>query len=344
MKIDEFDYFLPKELIAQQPYPKRDECRLLVLHKDNGEVEHRIFRDIIHFLKPQDALVINTTKVIPARLKGKKEKTEGKVEVFLLKKLDEDTWECILRPYRKVKEGTVVVFPKNNLKAYLLQRTEKNTGIVKFVGPQPSEKALFEVGEVPLPPYIKRENGPTSRDEREYQTVYAEDPGAVAAPTAGLHFTFELLEAIKKKGVEVVKVVLHTGWASFFSLREPEVKKNSLPSEYFKISSSAAKKINFCKEKGGKIVAVGTTTVRALESSFHEGKLYPGEGWTDLFIYPGYKFKVVDALITNFHLPKSSLLLLVAAFIGKEKLMSAYKEAVVKGYRFLSYGDAMLII
>lgn len=343
MKLDDFDYFLPKEAIAQKPWPKRDECRLLVLRKD-GEIEHRIFRDILDYLRAGDILVINVTKVIPARLLGKKEKTGGKVEILLIKKLNGKSWECILKPLKRIKEGTKVVFPGHNLKAEIIQLKEKKAGIVKFTGPSPLEKVLFKVGQIPLPPYIKREGGPTFEDEKKYQTVYAKQPGAVAAPTAGLHFTPRLLKKIKEMKVDIAEIILHTGWASFFPFTNQEIEKNKLPPEYFKISPLTAEKINQCKKRGGRVIAVGTTTVRALETKSSNNHLSPGEGWTSLFIYPGYKFKIVDSLVTNFHMPRSSLLLLVAAFVGREKLMRAYQEALSKGYRFLSYGDAMLII
>lgn len=342
MKIDDFDYCLPQELIAQEPLLKRDECNLMVLHRD-GVIEHRKFHEIINYLNPPDVLVINITRVIPARLHGVKEKTGGKAEIFLLKRINKEKWECILKPSRRLKEGTVVIFPGISLRAEIIERGEKNTGIVRFTGFS-IEKDLFKIGQVPLPPYIKRKNGPNSRDEREYQTVYAQEPGAVAAPTAGLHFTTELLETISKKGVQIVQIVLHTGWASFFSLPHREVEKNRLPAEYFKVPVSTAEKINSARKKGGKIVAVGTTTVRTLETASSADGVLPGEGWTELFIYPGYKFKTVDALITNFHMPRSPLLLLVAAFVGKDLLMQAYREAVRLRYRFLSYGDAMFII
>lgn len=343
MKVDEFDYLLPRELIAQHPHPERDECRLMVLHQ-NGKIEHKIFREIIDYLNPADTLVINTTKVIPARLQGKKDKSGGKAEIFLLKRLNKNKWECILKPSRRIREGTVIIFPGTELRAKVIERRERNTGVVTFFGSSHPDEILLNIGQVPLPPYIKREKGPTFEDEKKYQTIYAREPGAVAAPTAGLHFTSRLLEIIKKKGVRIAEIVLHTGWASFFSLTREEVEKNCLPSEYYKIPPLAAEKINQSKKEGGKIVAVGTTTVRALETGVSGGKLVPGEGWTDLFIYPGYRFKIVDSLITNFHMPRSSLLMLVAAFVNKEKLLTAYKEAVHRGYRFLSYGDAMLII
>jgi len=343
MKLDEFDYHLPKEAIAQEPCTPRDHCRLLVLNK-NGKIEHKIFYEIVNCLREKDVIVINTTSVIPARLIGNKKNTGGKVEILLLKKINKTRWECLLKPFRRIKEGQEIIFPGTDLKARIIQKGEKNTGVVELKSSFSVEDKLFKVGQVPLPPYIKRNKGPTCRDEKEYQTVYAKEPGAVAAPTAGLHFTSELLREIEKKGVKIAKLLLHTGWASFFFLKEKEVEKNRLPSEYFKIPPSTSEKVNSCREKGGRVIAVGTTTARALETNSQQGRVLPGEGWTELFIYPGYEFKIVDALITNFHMPRSSLLLLVSAFVGKEKLMQAYKEALAKGYRFLSYGDAMLII
>lgn len=343
MKLDEFDYDLPREAIAQEPFIPRDHCRLLVLHK-NGKIEHRIFHEVVNYLQEGDIILINTTSVLPARLIGNKKETGGKVEIFLLKRIERNRWQCLLKPFKKVKEGKKVIFPETNLEAKIIQKGEKNTGIVDFKSPYPVEDNLFKVGQVPLPPYIKRKKGPTCKDKEGYQTVYAREPGAVAAPTAGLHFTPQLLKEIKRRGVQVAELILHTGWASFFSLEQQEVEKNRLPGEYFKIPPSTAKKVNHCRGKGGKVVAVGTTTVRAVETNFSQGHLLSGEGWTDLFIYPGYKFKIVDALITNFHMPHSSLLLLVSALTGKQELMSAYKQALDEGYRFLSYGDAMLTI
>ncbi|MBE0478941.1 tRNA preQ1(34) S-adenosylmethionine ribosyltransferase-isomerase QueA [Candidatus Aerophobetes bacterium] len=343
MKVNEFTYYLPKGSIAQEPHHPRDRCRLLILHKD-GKIEHRIFYHIVDYLQKKDALVINTTKVIPARLTGKKRRTGGKAEVFLLEKILDNRWQCILKPFRKIKEDDKIVFPGSELTAKIIQKKEKSSALVDFASAGSLEDNLFKAGKIPLPPYIKRKKGPTCKDENEYQTVYARNSGAVAAPTAGLHFTPELLREIKEKGVEIIELILHTGWASFFSLGEEDVEKNHLPAEYFKISPSAAKKINECKKRGGRVIAVGTTTVRALETNSSQSALSSGEGWTELFIYPEYKFKIVDALITNFHIPRSSLLLLVSAFVGREKLILAYKEALDKGYRFLSYGDAMLII
>jgi len=343
MKIDDFDYYLPKESIAQKPHLPRDKCKLLVLHRD-GKIEHRVFYEVVDYLRKGDILVINTTRVIPARLIGYKKETGGKVEIFLLKKINSTSWQCLLKPFKRIKEQTEVTFPQADLKAKIIKKEKGATGIVNFISSTSLEDNLFKVGQVPLPPYIKRKYGPTLQDEREYQTVYAREPGAVAAPTAGLHFTPGLLKEIKERGIEIAEVILHTGWASFFFLKEEEIEKNSLPFEYFKVPLSTAEKVNSCREKGGKVIAVGTTTVRVLETSSSEKKLLSGEGWTRLFIYPGYKFKIVDALITNFHMPRSSLILLVSAFAGREKLIFAYKQALAKGYRFLSFGDAMLII
>ena len=343
MNVDEFNYCLPKKSIAQKPCLQRDQCRLLILHR-GGDIEHRIFHQITNYLREGDVVVINTTKVIPARLIGMKEETGGKVEIFLLKKINEVRWECILRPFKKMREGLKIRFPGTDLTAELIQKGKKGTGMVDFAGSRPVEDSILSVGMIPLPPYIKRRNGATSLDKEEYQTVYAREPGAIAAPTAGLHFTPELLRQIEKRGVEVAEVLLHTGWASFFFLREQEIEKNRLPSEYFKIPSSTTKTVNSCKGRKGRVIAVGTTTARALETNSSQGCLLSGEGRTDLFIYPGYEFKLVDALVTNFHMPRSSLLLLTSAFAGKDKLMCAYEEALAKGYRFLSYGDAMLIV
>lgn len=343
MKLDDFNYHLPKDYIAQTPYLPRDRCRLLVLHK-NGDIEHKIFRDILDYLQKNDTLVINTTKVIPARLIGSKKETGGKVEIFLIKKIAGSTWECMFKPFRKVKPGTEIIFPNSSLTAKVIQKEQTSRGLVDFKDTTFLEDNLFKTGQVPLPPYIKRKDGPTDKDEKAYQTVYAQEPGAIAAPTAGLHFTSELLNKIKQKGVEIIELTLHTGCSSFFPLKAECIEKNELPAEYFKISPYAAKKVNECRMRGGRVVAVGTTTVRALETNYMQNELLPGAGWANLFIYPGYEFKIVDALITNFHMPRSSLLILVSAFLERENLLAAYREALSKGYRFLSFGDAMLII
>lgn len=345
MRLEDFDYHLPKDLIAQQPLTPRDSCRLMVLHRDEGEIEHRRFSELGQFLRQGDVVVLNNTKVIPARLKGRKMETGGKAEIFLLEKEKAGRWECLLRPARRLKEGSQIFFPGTELKAEIIKRIEGSKAIVEF---NPSEKVtqlMARVGQVPLPPYIKRPTGPNFRDKRRYQTVYAEEEGAVAAPTAGLHFTSSLLQSMKRNRINMVEITLHTGWASFKPLSRAEVEKNAIPREYFKIDEEAAAVINRVKKRGHRVVAIGTTTTRALETqAARSGLVKPGKGWTTLFIYPGYKFKVVEALLTNFHMPGSSLILLVAAFVGREKLLAAYQEAIKRRYQFLSFGDAMLIV
>jgi len=345
MKAKDFDYYLPPELIAQEPSNPRDNARLLVLYRDSGRIEHKRFYQIREYLKKGDVLVLNNTRVISARLKGIKKETGGKVEIFLLRKERENLWECLLRPAGRIKEGSQIYFPGTEIYVKVLRKIEGARGLIKFSDPENIEERLTQIGEVPLPPYIKREGGPTLKDKETYQTIYAKERGAVAAPTAGLHFTLSLLEKIRKKGVKIVEVTLHTGWASFKPLRKEKVEDNKLPSEYFRITKESAFIINEAKSQGKRVIAVGTTTTRVLETGANDsGIIKEKEGFTDLFIYPGYKFKIVDALITNFHIPGSSLILLVSAFAGREKILSAYKEAIEKKYRFLSFGDAMLII
>lgn len=344
MLLKDFYYYLPRELIAQYPSPVRDKCRLLVLSK-KGKIEHRKFYEIGEYLRKGDVIVLNNTRVIPARLKGKKETTGGGVEIFLLQKKEDGSWECLLRPARRLKEGTVIIFPGTHLSAKVLKKGEQSKGVVELTCSSHLKEEILKAGQVPLPPYIKRPFGPVDTDKEKYQTIYAVQEGAIAAPTAGLHFTHQLLQKLKSMGIKFAEITLHTGWASFKFLSNPIVEKNEIPPEYFKISPSTAKIINETKKKGGRIIAVGTTTVRALETQTQpSGLLLPGKGWTNLFIYPGYNFKLIDTLVTNFHIPGSSLILLVSAFVGREKLMAAYEEAIKKGYRFLSFGDAMLII
>ena len=345
MKLEDFDYHLPRQLIAQKPVFPRDSCRLLVLHKKEGRIEHRKFYQILEFLREGDVVVLNNTRVIPARLMGRKKKTGGKAELFLLRKRGDEDWECLLKPAKRIREGAQIFFPGSSLLATVVKREEGARGIVRFSVSYNVEEVIAQVGRLPLPPYIKRREGPTSEDEESYQTVYAKEKGAVAAPTAGLHFTPSLLEKMKEKGIKVVEITLHTGWASFKPLDKERIQDNEIAEEYFKVSGEAALAINEAKKSGFRVVAVGTTTTRALETQAEpSGTLRQGEGWTSLFIYPGYRFKVVDALLTNFHMPRSSLILLVCAFAGREKILSAYEEAVRQQYRFLSYGDAMLII
>ncbi|MBP8619966.1 MAG: tRNA preQ1(34) S-adenosylmethionine ribosyltransferase-isomerase QueA [Firmicutes bacterium] len=343
MKTEEFDYFLPQELIAQAPLVDRDQSRLLVVSREEQKIFHRKFRDIVSYVESGDVLVTNDTRVIPARLLGFR-KSGGKVEVLLLHPLGEDTWECLVKPGNKVRPGDEIYVGDKTmpeLSGMVLERTSFGGRIIKWSYDGNWEDVLARLGHVPLPPYIK---APLEDPER-YQTVYARVPGSAAAPTAGLHFTSELLEEIRHKGVNIVPVTLEVGLGTFRPVSEESIEDHKMHKEYFEISAQAANEINKAKEAGRRVFAVGTTVVRVLESSCGEdGLVLPKEGATDLFIYPGYRFKVVDCLVTNFHLPKSTLLMLVSAFAGKDFIMRAYEEAVNERYRFFSFGDAMLIV
>ncbi len=342
MKVSEFDYHLPKELIAKFPVEPRDSARLLVLNRKTGDVEHRIFRDIVDYLNPGDLLVINDTKVIPARLFGRLE-TGGKVEVLLVRQVEPDVWEVMAKPARKLKEGKRVIFD-GELSAEVLGYAGEGKRLLRFnlKGGKTFMEKLSEIGHIPLPPYIEREERPEDREK--YQTVFASKEGAVAAPTAGLHFTEELLQKLKDKGIIIKPVTLHVGPGTFKPVKVENVEDHKMDYETYSVPEETAEAIREARERGSRVVAVGTTVVRTLESAGKEdGTVEPGEGRTNLFIYPGYRFKVVDALITNFHLPRSTLLMLVSAFAGKERVLNAYREAVEKGYRFYSYGDAMFI-
>ena len=335
MKLSDFDYNLPEELIAQYPSDKRDESRLLVLDKKSGKIEHTVFKDIINYLSPSDLLVLNDTLVFPARLIGRKKKTGGKVEVFLLREISQNRWEIIPHSAFRNPNSVDVVFGDGELECRIFEREaifECNGDIYKM---------LEKYGKVPLPPYIKREAN-LSLDYERYQTVYAENRGAVAAPTAGLHFTKELLSNIEKKGVETAKVTLHVGYGTFKPVKAENIKEHKIEPEYYEIKESEAIKINNAVKSGKRIVAVGTTTVRTLES--FTGEINAQNGYTSLFIYNGFNFRVTKSLLTNFHLPKSTLLMLVCAFAGRDMILYAYGEAIKKGYRFYSYGDAMLIV
>ena len=341
MKLEEFDFALPEELIAQYPPLKRGTSRLLVLNRKDGSILHRTFKEIIEYLHRGDILVINTTKVIPARMFGKRKITKGKMEVLLLRKLDANLWEALIRPGRKAKNGEYITFT-NGIECRIEARDNNGKWKVQFFPEGISDADILSLGEVPLPPYIKRK--PVESDHIRYQTVYAEKEGSVAAPTAGLHFTKNILNQIQKKGVSIVKIILHIGLGTFRTVQVDEISKHRMDSEYFEIDEKSASKINEAKEKGYKIFAVGTSTTRALESCYSNGKVIPSKQWTDKFIYPPYKFKVIDHLITNFHLPKTTLLMLVSAFATREKIFYAYKEAIDMNYKFFSYGDAMLIL
>ena len=335
MKLSDFDYNLPEELIAQYPADRRDESRLLVLDRKSGKIEHTVFKNIINYLSPSDLLVLNDTLVFPARLIGRKKKTGGKVEVFLLREISQNRWEIIPHSAFRNPNSVDVVFGDGELECRIFEREaifECNGDIYKM---------LEKYGKVPLPPYIKREANP-SLDYERYQTVYAENRGAVAAPTAGLHFTKELLSDIKKYGVETAKVTLHVGYGTFKPVKAENIKEHKIEPEYYEIKESEAIKINNAVKSGKRIVAVGTTTVRTLES--FTGEINAQNGYTSLFIYNGFNFRVTKSLLTNFHLPKSTLLMLVCAFAGRDMVLYAYNEAIKEGYRFYSYGDAMLII
>lgn len=340
MKKSDFYYELPEELIAQDPLTDRTASRLLVLNRKTGETEHHIFRDIIDYLNPGDCLVLNNTKVIPARLRGVKKETGAAVEVLLLKRREGDVWETLVRPGKKVRPGANLSFGGGILEAEVLSVAEGGNRLIRFRYEGIFEEVLDRLGEMPLPPYITHK----LQDKNRYQTVYAKYEGSAAAPTAGLHFTEELLKKIEEKGVDIACITLHVGLGTFRPVKEDDILKHHMHSEYYEISEEAAEKINAAKERGGRVVCVGTTSVRTLESAADEsGHLSVGSGNTEIFIYPGYRFKVLDALITNFHLPESTLIMLVSAFAGREQVLKAYREAVEEKYRFFSFGDAMLI-
>ena len=340
MKLTDFNYELPEELIAQHPYDKRDEARLMVLNKQKQTIEHKVFKDIIDYLEPGDCLVINNTKVIPARLYGIKDKTGAKVEFLLLKQIENDIWEVMVRPGRKLLPGTKVIFGGGILTAEILEILEEGNRKVKFIYEGIFNERLDQIGLMPLPPYIKE----SLKEKDKYQTVYAKYLGSSAAPTAGLHFTEELLEKIKKKGVEVANVTLHVGIGTFRPVKVENIEEHKMHSEHFYIKQEDVEKINNAKKNGKRVIAVGTTSCRVLESIADEnGYVKEQESDTSIFIYPGYKFKCIDALITNFHLPQSTLIMLVSALAGREYIMKAYEEAVKEKYKFFSFGDAMII-
>ena len=340
MKTSDFYYDLPERLIAQDPLLKRSDSRLMLLDKNTGEIEHSVFNKLPEYLKPGDCLVINNTKVIPARLIGKKEGTGGAVEILLLKRISDDVWETLVKPGKKLRTGARVSFGGGILKAEIMDVLEDGNRHVKFEYDGIFEEVLNELGEMPLPPYITHK----LEDKNRYQTVYAKYEGSAAAPTAGLHFTSELLETIKNMGINIASVTLHVGLGTFRPVKVNDVTKHHMHTEFYSVTREAADMINETKAKGGRIICVGTTSCRTVESCSDEnGIVYPGQGNTDIFIYPGYKFKVLDALITNFHLPESTLLMLVSALAGKDNIMHAYEIAVKEEYRFFSFGDAMFI-
>ena len=340
MKLSDFNYDLPKELIAQVPIEKRDEARLMVLNRKNKTIEHKVFKDIIDYLQPGDCLVRNNTKVIPARLYGKKEQTGANVEFLLLNRIEGDTWEVMVRPGKKLMPGAQVSFGDGLLKADILDKMEGGNRKVEFHYDGIFNEILDQIGLMTLPPYIKEK----LEKKEMYQTVYAKYDGSAAAPTAGLHFTEELLQKIKDKGVEIANVTLHVGIGTFRPVKEENIEEHDMHTEHYYIKTDDAEKINNARKNGGRIIAVGTTSCRVLESVADEnGMVKEVEGDTSIFIYPGYKFKCIDSLITNFHLPESTLVMLVSALAGREYILDAYKEAVNQKYRFFSFGDAMYI-
>lgn len=340
MNVKDYDYDLPEELIAQDPLEDRSSSRLMVLDRQTGDVEHRHFTDILEYLHPGDCLVINNTKVIPARLFGVKEDTQAKIEVLLLKRKENDIWETLVKPGKKAKPCTKLVFGDGLLTAEVVDVVEEGNRLIQFHYDGIFEEILDQLGQMPLPPYITHQ----LKDKNRYQTVYAKYDGSAAAPTAGLHFTKELLQKVKDMGVDIAEVTLHVGLGTFRPVKVENVLDHHMHSEFYMVSQEAADKINRAKENGHRVIAVGTTSTRTLEAAADEnGRLHETSGWTEIFIYPGYQFKVIDALITNFHLPQSTLVMLVSALAGREHVLHAYEIAVKERYRFFSFGDAMLI-
>lgn len=340
MKRQDFYYDLPEELIAQDPLEDRASSRLMVLDKNTGAVEHKIFKDILGLLRPNDCLVINNTKVIPARLMGQKAGTGAVIEVLLLKRKEERSWEVLVKPGKKARVGAQILFGDGKLKGTITDIVEEGNRIIRFDYDGIFEEILDELGQMPLPPYITHK----LQDKNRYQTVYAKHEGSAAAPTAGLHFTRELLGAIEKKGVTIASVTLHVGLGTFRPVKEDDILEHHMHSEYYCIEEEEAAKINAARKNGGRIISVGTTSCRTLESAaMEDGTIPAGSGWTEIFIYPGYQFKAIDCLITNFHLPESTLLMLVSALAGREHVLEAYRKAVEERYRFFSFGDAMFI-
>ena len=340
MTTEDFDYDLKEELIAQTPLEKRDSSKLLTLNKQNGNIEHKVFTDIIDYLNKGDTLVLNDTKVLPARLIGEKEDTKAVVEILLLKNIKDDIWECLTKPARRIKVGTIITFGNGLLKAECIKEEDEGIRHYKLIYNGILMEILDKLGTMPLPPYIHEK----LKDQSRYQTVYAKEIGSAAAPTAGLHFTKELLKKIEKKGIKICYITLHVGLGTFRPVSVEKIEEHKMHSEFYSMNQETADILNKTKENGGRIIAVGTTTTRTLESILlKDNKFKACSGWTDIFIYPGFKFKAIDCLITNFHLPKSTLVMLVSALAGRENILNAYKIAVENNYRFFSFGDAMFI-
>lgn len=341
MKVSDFNYELPEELIAQDPLDQRDNSRLMVLHRKTGEIEHRHFYDLIDYLNPEDCLVVNNTKVIPARLMGVKEETGASIEILLLKRKEEKIWETLVKPGKKARIGARIVFGDGLLTGEVIDIVEEGNRLIRFEYEGIFEEILDRLGEMPLPPYITHQ----MEDKNRYQTVYAKYDGSAAAPTAGLHFTEELLQRIRKKGIRIAEITLHVGLGTFRPVKVEDVQNHHMHTEYYQISAEAAAIINATKANGGRVISVGTTSTRTIESVADEtGHVTAGSGWTDIFIYPGYRFRTIDALITNFHLPESTLIMLVSALADRKTVLAAYQTAVNERYRFFSFGDAMMIV
>lgn len=342
MKVDLFDFHLPEELIAQTPLEQRAESRLMVLNKESGKIEHDVFKNIKNYLNPGDCLVLNDTKVLPARLFGMKEDTGAKIEVLLLKQLDGDEWETLIKPAKRVKVGTKIVFGDGLLTAKCTGEAEHGGRNLKFSYDGIFYEVLEQLGEMPLPPYIKEQ----LEDKDRYQTVFARERGSAAAPTAGLHFTEELLEEIKEMGIHIAFITLHVGLGTFRPVSVDSIEEHDMHSEFYQVTEGTALLLNSVREQGGRIITVGTTSTRTLETiaKANDGKFVAENGWTNIFIYPGYEFKAIDGMITNFHLPKSTLIMLVSALAGRDNVLNAYNNAVEERYRFFSFGDAMLIL
>lgn len=342
LKVDLFDFHLPEELIAQTPLEQRDASRLMVLNKETGSVKHHMFHDLLDDVQEGDCLVLNDTRVLPARLFGTKEDTGANIEVLLLKQTQGDTWETLVKPAKRVKEGTVISFGDGRLTAVCKEMSDQGGRLLEFNYEGIFYEVLEQLGEMPLPPYIKERLD----DQERYQTVFAREQGSAAAPTAGLHFTEEMLEQLKEKGVHIAFLTLHVGLGTFRPVSVDDLEEHDMHSEFYQVSEGTAALLNSVREKGGRIISVGTTSTRTLETiaTEHNGKFVASSGWTNIFIFPGYEFKAIDGMITNFHLPKSTLIMLVSALAGRENVISAYEQAVAEKYRFFSFGDAMLIL
>ncbi|MFQ6387368.1 tRNA preQ1(34) S-adenosylmethionine ribosyltransferase-isomerase QueA [Priestia aryabhattai] len=342
MKVDLFDFHLPEELIAQTPLEQRDASRLMVLNKETGSVKHHMFHDLLDYVQEGDCLVLNDTRVLPARLFGTKEDTGANIEVLLLKQTQGDTWETLVKPAKRVKEGTVISFGDGRLTAVCKETSDQGGRFLEFNYEGIFYEVLEQLGEMPLPPYIKERLD----DQERYQTVFAREQGSAAAPTAGLHFTEKMLEQLKEKGVHIAFLTLHVGLGTFRPVSVDDLEEHDMHSEFYQVSEGTAALLNSVREKGGRIISVGTTSTRTLETiaTEHNGKFVASSGWTNIFIFPGYEFKAIDGMITNFHLPKSTLIMLVSALAGRENVISAYEQAVAEKYRFFSFGDAMLIL